>query len=156
MRKMAVTNEDRDFRLSMLENVSYNGTVVWKIPEFAERMENARTGKYTSIYSLPFYSGRYGYKTCLRLYILGDGIGKGTHMSLFITICKGEFDDILQWPINRKVTFKIINQSGGKDVYDYFQADPMSSLFEKPKSDMNRAAGCPRFIRLNQLMNHGF
>ena len=67
-------------------------------------------------------------------------------MSLFITICKGEFDDILQWPFNHKVTFKIINQSGGRDVYDYFQADPMSSSFEKPKSDMNRAAGCPRFI----------
>ena len=50
---------------------------------------------------------------CLRIYILGDGIGKGTHMSLFFVVMKGEFDNILQWPFTHKVTFKLINQCGG-------------------------------------------
>ena len=149
-------NEDRDFRLSLMENSNYDGTMVWKIPQFSQRMEDARTGKYTSIFSLPFYSSRYGYKMCLRLYILGDGIGKGTHMSLFFVVMKGEFDNILQWPFTHKVTFKLINQCGGRDIVDIFQPDPLSSSFQKPKSDMNVASGCPRFVSLNELMQGGF
>ena len=149
-------NEDRDFRLSLMENSNYDGTMVWKIPQFTQRMEDARTGKYTSIFSLPFYSGRYGYKMCLRLYILGDGAGKGSHMSLFFVLMKGEFDNILQWPFTHKVTFKLINQCGGRDVVDIFQPDPLSSSFQKPKTDMNIASGCPRFVPLNELMQNGF
>ena len=149
-------NEDRDFRLSLMENSNYDGTMLWKIPQFSQRMEDARTGKYTSISSLPFYSGRNGYKMCLRLYIFGDGIGKTTHMSLFIVLMKGEFDNILQWPFTHKVTFRLINQCGSRDVMDVFQPDPLSSSFQKPKSDMNIASGCPRFVSLNELMQNGF
>ena len=149
-------NEDRDFRLSLMENSNYDGTMVWKIPQFTPRMEDARTGKYTSIFSLPFYSGRYGYKMCLRLYILGDGTGKGSHMSLFFVLMKGEFDNILQWPFTHKVTFKLINQCGGRDVVDIFQPDPLSSSFQKPNTDMNIASGCPRFVSLTELMQNGF
>ena len=149
-------NEDRDFRLSLMENSNFDGSMVWKIPQFSQRMDDARTGKYTSIFSLPFYSSRYGYKMCLRLYILGDGIGKGTHMSLFFVVMKGEFDNILQWPFTHKVTFKLINQCGARDIMDIFQPDPLSSSFQKPKSDMNVASGCPRFVSMNELMQGGF
>ena len=148
--------EDRDFRLSLIENSNYDGTIIWKIPQFSQRMSDAQTGKYTSIFSLPFYTGRYGYKMCLRLYILGDGIGKNSHMSLFFVVMKGEFDNILQWPFTHKVTFKLINQTGGRDIIDTFQPDPMSSSFRKPKSDMNIASGCPRFVSHTELKNGGF
>ena len=148
--------EDRDFRLSLIENSSYDGNMVWKIPQFSQRMTDAENGKYTSIFSLPFYTSRYGFKMCLRLYILGDGIGKNTHMSLFFVIMKGEFDNILQWPFTHKVTFKLLNQTGGRDILDTFQPDPMSSSFKKPKSDMNIASGCPRFVSHQDLKNGGF
>ena len=149
-------NEDRDFRLSLMENSNFDSSMVWKIPQFSQRMDDARTGKCTSIFSLPFHSSRYGYKMCLRLYILGDGIGKGTHMSLFFVVMKGEFDAILQWPFTHKVTFKLINQCGARDIVDIFQPDPLSSSFQKPKSDMNVASGCPRFVPINELMQGGF
>ena len=149
-------NEDRDFRLSLMENSNFDGSMVWKIPQFSQRMEDARTGKYTSIFSLPLYSARYGYKMCLRLYILGDSIGKGSHMSLFFVLMKGEFDNILQWPFTHKVTFKLINQCGGRDIVDIFQPDPLSSSFQKPKTDMNVASGCPRFVSINELTQGGF
>ncbi len=105
--------EDRDFRLSLIENSSFDGTMVWKIPQFEQRMSDAKSGKYTSIFSLPFYTGRCGYKMCLRLYILGGGAGKSTHMSLFFVIMLNEFDSVLQWSFIRRVTFKLINQCGG-------------------------------------------
>ena len=148
--------EDRDFRLSLIENSNYDGTMVWKIPQFSQRMSDAQSGKYTSIFSLPFYTSRYGYKMCLRLYILGDGIGKGTYMSLFFVIMKGEFDNVLHWPFTHKVTFKLLNQSHGRDIVDTFQPDPMSSSFRKPKSDMNIASGCPRFVSHTELKTGGF
>ena len=148
--------EDRDFRLSLIENSNHDGSMIWKIPQFTQRKADAQNGKYTSIFSLPFYSGRYGYKMCLRLYIMGDGIGKGTHLSLFFVVMRGEFDNILQWPFTHKVTFKLINQAGGRDIVDTFQPDPMSSSFRKPKSDMNIASGCPRFVSHTELERGGF
>ena len=150
--------EDRDFRLSLIENSNYDGTMIWKIPQFSQRMTDAKTGKYTSIFSLPFYSSRYGYKMCLRLYIMGDGIGKGSHMSLFFVIMRGEFDNIISWPFTHRVTFRLVNQntSSGRDVVDTFQPDPMSSSFKKPKSDMNIASGCPRFISHDNLKSGGY
>ncbi|KAL5487184.1 hypothetical protein EMCRGX_G019757 [Ephydatia muelleri] len=149
-------NEDRGFRLSLLENVNYDGTMIWKIPQFAQRMADAQSGKYTSIFSLPFYTSRYGHKLCLRLYILGDGIGKGTHMSLFFVVMRGEFDNILQWPFTHKVTFRLLNQGAGQDVVDSFLPDPMSSSFKKPKTDMNVASGCPRFVSISDVKSGGF
>ena len=148
--------EDRDFRLSLIENCNYDGTMLWKIPQFSQRMADAQNGKYTSIFSLPFYTGRYGYKMCLRLYILGDGIGKNNYVSLFFVVMRGEFDNILPWPFSHKVTFRLINQAGGRDIIDTFQPDPMSSSFKKPKSDMNVASGCPRFVSHHDLKNSGF
>ena len=121
-------------------------------------MDDARSGKYTSIFSLPFYSGHNGYKMCLRLYILGNGIGKGTHMSLFFVVMKGEYDAILQWPFTHKVSFRLFNQRQrhGRDIVDVFQPDPLSSSFQRPKTDMNVASGCPRFVSLTELNQGGF
>ena len=151
MRSKNAELEERDFRLSLIENSNHDGTMIWKIPQFSQRKADAECGKYTSIFSLPFYSGGYGYKMCLRLYIMGDGIGKGTHLSLFFVVMRGEFDNILQWPFTHKVTFKLINQSGGRDIVDMFQPDPMRSSFRKPKSDMNIASGCPQFVSHTEL-----
>ena len=156
IRSKSAELEDRDFRLSLIENSNHDGTMIWKIPQFSQRKADAENGKYTSIFSLPFYTGRYGYKMCLRLYIMGDGIGKGTHLSLFFVVMRGEFDNILQWPFTHKVTFKLINQAGGRDIVDTFQPDPMSSSFRKPKSDMNIASGCPRFVSHTELERGGF
>ena len=119
-------------------------------------MEDARSGKYTSIFSLPFYSGCYGYKMCLCLYILGDGFSKNTHMSLFFVVMKGESNAILQWPFKHKVSFCLINQHHGQDIFDVFQPDPLSSSFQQPKTDMNIASECPRFISLTELNQCGF
>ena len=138
------------------ESGNYDGTILWKIKNFKVKLADAQSGKYTSIFSLPFYSGQYGYKMCLKLYFMGDGIGKNTHMSLFFVIMKGEFDSILKWPFTSKVTFKLINQTGNRDIIDTFQPDPMSSSFQKPKSDMNIVSGCPQFVTHSELNLGGF
>lgn len=59
-----------------------------------------------------FYTAKYGYKLCLRLYLNGDGTGKKTHLSLFIVIMKGEYDALLPWPFRNKVPFAGSDGSG--------------------------------------------
>ena len=130
----------------------------WKIPEVSKRREDARTGECISMDSPPFYSkpNGHGYKMCLRLFMDGNGIGRGTHMSLFFVIMKGEFDNILQWPFTHKITFKLINHRMGLDVVESICPDLFSSSFQQPKSDMNVASGCPRFVSIKELLQEGF
>lgn len=40
---------------------------------------------------------------CLRIYLDGDGTGRGTHLSLFFVVMKGPNDALLRWPFNQKV-----------------------------------------------------
>ena len=47
---------------------------------------------------------------CLRLYLIGDGAGTGTHLSLFLTIMKGEYDALLSWPFQQLVTLMLLAQ----------------------------------------------
>ena len=148
--------EDQDLQLSTIKNHNYDGLMMWKIPQFSQRKADAEKGQCTSMFSLPFYSGRYSYKMCLRLYIMGGGIGKGTHLLLFFVVMRGEFDNILRWPFTHKVTFKLINQRGGRDIVDTFQPDPISNAVGKPTSDMNTASGCPQFMSHTELESGGF
>ena len=147
--------KEHNFRLSLIEKSNHDGMMIWKISQFGQRKADAENGRSTSLFSQPFYSGRHGYKMCLRLYIMGDGIGKGTHLSLFFVVMCGEFDNILQWPFTHKVTFKLINQAGGEDIVDTFKPDPMSNSFRKPISDMNISSGCPRFVSHTELERSG-
>ena len=147
---------EQDLQIQMLEATSYNGVYVWKIDQFSRRFQEAVSGKTPSIYSPPFYVGRFGYKVCARLYPNGDGIGKGTHMSMFFVIMRGEYDALLPWPFIQKVHFRLIDQDGIRDTYDAFRPEPHSSSFKKPTSDMNIASGCPTFIPQAGLREGGY
>ena len=54
--------------------------------------------------SPPFYSNPKGYKMRLEIHPNGFGTGQNTHLSLFVFIMRGEFDDMLQWPFTGRVT----------------------------------------------------
>ena len=73
---------EQDLQVRMLE--AYDGVYLWKIDHFCRKFQEAVSGKTPSVYSPPFYVGRFGYKVCALLYPNGDGMGKGTHMSIFI------------------------------------------------------------------------
>ena len=48
----------------------------------------------------------------LRVVVNGSGSGKGTHLSLYVNLLKGEYDDQLQWPFNATITVQLLNWSG--------------------------------------------
>jgi len=90
------------------------------------------------------------------MYPNGDGIGKGTHMSMFFVVMRGEYDALLPWSFVQKVQFRLIDQDRIRDVYDAFRPEPHSSSFKRPTSDMNIASGCPTFISRTELRQGGF
>ncbi|XP_048731916.1 TNF receptor-associated factor 3-like isoform X2 [Ostrea edulis] len=136
-----------DLRFQILETINYEGVLLWKIMNYRRRKQEAISGKTLSLYSSPFFTSRYGYKMCARVYLNGDGMGKGTHFSIFFVVMQGEYDALLQWPFRQKVTFMILDQSGSKrHLSDSFKPDPNSSSFKRPLAEMNIASGCPLFV----------
>ena len=139
-----------------LQATSYSGTFIWKIPEVQRRRGEARSGRTVSLYSAPFYTGRHGYKMCLRLYMDGDGSGRGTHLSFFLTLMRGEYDALLTWPFRQTVTLTLLDQDRQKDIFQSFRPDPSSSSFQRPINEMNVASGCPKFAPLSFLDNSSY
>lgn len=139
---------DFDLRLQCMETTNYEGLIIWKISEYSRRKREATTpGGNVSLYSQPFFSGRYGYKMCARVYLNGDGAGRGTHISLFFVIMQGDYDDIILWPFRLKVTMMLLDQRNHRrHLSDAFRPDPTSSSFQKPTAPMNIASGCPLFV----------
>ncbi|XP_077986362.1 TNF receptor-associated factor 2-like [Glandiceps talaboti] len=150
-----VTLAEQDLRIQSLEMASYDGILTWRITGIARKKRDAISGRTLSIYSPYFFSSRYGYKMCARIYLNGDGMGKGSHVSLFFVIMKGDYDAILKWPFSQKVTFMWIDQNNREHVIDAFRPDPESSSFKRPTGDMNIASGCPLFMALNLLDSGG-
>ena len=136
-----------------LQATSYNGEFIWKIREVAQKVREARTGKITSLYSPPFYTSRFGYKLCLRLFLNGDGIGKDTHLSFFVIIMKWYHNAMLSWPFLQKVTMMLLDQDKRENIAHVFRPDPSSSSFFQPKKEMNIASGFPKFAPLSVLSN---
>ena len=147
---------EQDLRLCELETTSFDGTLVYVITDVARRRQEAVRGRKPSIYSTPFYTARAGYKMCVRIYLNGDGMGKGTHISLFFVIMRGQYDAILPWPFKQKVTLMLLDQNNREHVIDAFRPDPSSSSFRRPQSAMNVASGVPLFCPLSRLEDRRF
>ena len=154
LRNVMVSDLDEFARQQQV--ASYDGTLVWKISDFTRRRQNAISGKEVSFYSSWFYTSRYGYKMCARIYLNGDGMGKGTHISVFFVVMRGEHDALLRWPFRQKVTFMLLDQNNEEHVIDAFRPDPSSSSFQRPRRESNIASGCPTFCSLSELNNHAY
>ena len=75
-----------DLRLQCTETANFEGVLIWKIGGYRQRKLQAVGGRLVSLYSQPFYTSRYGYKMCARIYLNGDGAGRGSHLSLFFVV----------------------------------------------------------------------
>jgi hypothetical protein len=68
-------------------------------------------------YSRPFFSSISGYK--LGMFVFCNGVldGKGTHLSVFLYLVRGEYDDELEWPFRASVAIHLLNQRGDRKHY---------------------------------------
>ena len=87
----------------------------------------------------------------IRLYMDGDGSGKGSHISFFLTIMRGEYDALLSWLFSQLVTLTLLDQTKEKHITQCYRPKPSSSSFWRPNSEMNMASGCPKFVPISVL-----
>jgi len=152
----SVHHSELELQLQASLASTHNGAFIWRIPEVRRKTQDAVIGHITSIYSPPFYTGRNGYKMCIRAYLNGDGSGKGTHLSIFFVLMKGEYDALLKWPFEAKISLVLVDQDHKKNLIHSFKPDPYSSSFQRPKIDMNVASGCPKLADLSILGNPSY
>ena len=148
---------DMDLKIQLVENKTMDGGLIWKIDKLDFRMAQAKLGKVTALHSAPCYTNQYEYKYCIRLYLHGDGMGRATHISIFFVVMKSDYDELLPWPMQKRVTFELINlENEANSVIETFSSNPESSSFQRPTKNMNVATGCPTFISIEQFLNGGF
>lgn len=152
--------EELNLKIEILEVKSITGIYVWKVNDLARRAREARIGRTVSLYSPPFYTSAHGYRLCLRAYLYGDGSGKGKNVSLFVVVMKSEYDDLLAWPFQHRVTLTLINQdhplSAERSLSHRFLPNADSSSFKKPVDTFNVASGFPEFAPLSVLTDSSY
>ncbi|XP_077478995.1 TNF receptor-associated factor 2-like isoform X2 [Stigmatopora argus] len=146
-----LTVSEMEGRLREMSATTFDGVFVWRISDFAKKRQDAVAGRAPAMFSPAFYTSKYGYKMCLRIYLNGDGTGRGSHLSLFFVVMRGVSDALLKWPFNQKVTLMLLDQSNREHIIDAFRPDVTSSSFQRPVSEMNIASGCPLFCPLSKL-----
>jgi len=155
--KCTITLDDLKLRQDIQDVKTTNGSFIWKIPDIRRRYRDALEGKTVSLYSPPFRTSSHGYRMCMRIYLNGDGSGKGTYISLFFVLMRSEHDNLLEFPFHQSVRFTLINQVMRSDsITEAFAPDLNSQSFQRPKSDMNVASGFPKFAKQAVLHDENF
>ena len=153
----AVVIDEVRLRQDVLDVKTTNGVFIWKIPDIRRRFRDAMEGRTISLYSPPFYTSPHGYRMCVRTYLNGDGIGKGTHMSVFFVLMRSEHDSLLTYPFKQSVRFTLVNQANpASSITEAFVPDLSSPSFQRPEKDMNVASGFPKFSRQSILHDENF
>ena len=91
--RMLTENVDRikqlDKRVGDLEKIA-NSQLIWRIEDYTRKLKEAKAGNGDTLFSPTFTTSKHGYRLCASVCLNGDGKGKGTHMSVFISVLRGE------------------------------------------------------------------
>ena len=105
-------------------------------------------------YSSGLYTSPGGYKLCLTVDANGYDDGKGTHVSCFVCLMPGRYDDILEWPFKGEVTVELLNQLEDKNHMKYGVFDESTPLDYRQKiigKQHGSGWGLPQFISHSEL-----
>lgn len=98
---------------------------------------------------VPFYTHPHGYRMCVSVYPNGHGDGEGTHVSIFVFMMQGPYDDYLKWPFQGEITIQIDNQAGDHNhIETVIEYTPYTRAYAVRVTDKERSD--------NGLGNHQF
>ncbi|VUZ52040.1 unnamed protein product [Hymenolepis diminuta] len=136
----------------------FEPSFIWRIDGYKEKFDEAQQGRKTTLFSSPFYSHRHGYRVCLSICPNGEQRFRGKYLSVFLCICRGEYDALLSWPFSFPITLKLLDQNINPDLRQDHQVtirpNPIPSnnaYLKRPSSERNQCFGSPRFLELEQL-----
>ncbi|CAF3767103.1 unnamed protein product [Rotaria sp. Silwood1] len=140
---------NQELLLGNESDTSLNGTCIWEVSNISNLKNNVAFDEQKSIYSSSFYSFPNGYKISLRLFLNGDTKARGTYMSLYFALMRGNYDNVLRWPFQFKVTFTLLSHLlPSNNQTKCFWPNTESIAFQRPRNDMNIAYGISKFVPL--------
>lgn len=148
-------------------SVSHDGVLIWKLNDYSRKLQEAKMHSNHEFFSPPFYTHRYGYKLQASAFLNGNGSGEGSHLSVYIRVLPGEYDNLLEWPFSYKVTFSILDQSDPslskpQHITETFNPDPNWKNFQKPsgnRSSLDESAlgfGYPKFVSHEEIRKRNY
>ena len=149
--------ETHQAQITDIEKIARN-QLIWRIDEYSRKMKEAKAGNTTTLFSPPFTTSKHGYRLCASLCLNGDGKGKGTHVSAFISILKGAYDPLLKWPFSYRVTFYLLDQnadpSSRKHLKLSIKPNPCPDnepFLGMPKLEKNASFGGAKFAKHEEV-----
>ena len=103
-------------------------------------------------YSPPFTTSPQGYRLCLNVSANGYGSGKGSHLSIYAFIMKGQHDDRLQWPFTGTVIIELLNWLEDKGHHQVtLSIDTNNDFVRVTKGEYGNATDYHQFISQSSL-----
>ena len=139
--------------LAVSSNAFCSGKLTWRISNVRQRVEEAQLGRMVKIFSHPFYTEPDGYKMCLIVYLNGRGAGEGTHLSVFFGVMKGEYDPLLRWPFEHRISLTLVDQDKKGDITHSFNPAGQDNPFSGPTAghEVSSFSGYAKFAPLSIL-----
>ena len=147
-------------RLNHLECTTVEGYFVWRIQKVKQRRDEATTAemKYSSLYSPTFFTSHAGYRLRMRVFLNGEPNTDawGRQISLYVCLCKGQFDPVLPWPFRRNMRLLLLDQSGQRrHVSKAIRQDAVKNVFavafKRPETEMNVPIGFTQFAAFEEV-----
>lgn len=155
LRKKLASLEEK---MHELEAQQYQGVYVWRIEGFSNHQLQQEAGQPVVLHSPPFYTGRPGYKLCLRLHLQTPSAPRcSNYISLFVHTMQGEFDSQLPWPLQGTIRLAVLDQTDGQHHIEIMETKPDLQAFQRPTVQRNpKGFGYVTFMQLQALRQRGF
>ena len=114
--------QDDCLRIRVVDVAVYSTSLLYKTPSWQDLhtatqsvcdftlTEFTKRKQFNNVYySPPFYTHPHGYKLCIKVYVNGHGESKDTHISIFASLMRGDYDNSLQWPFEGDIVVKLLN-----------------------------------------------
>lgn len=140
-----------------LEALQCHGIFIWRLKGFSAHLRSQEANQAVVEHSPPFYTGRPGYKLCLRLHLQTPNAPRcSNYISLFVHTMQGNYDAQLSWPFQGTIRLTILDQSPeGKHHMEVMETKPDLQAFQKPTIQRNpKGFGYVTFMHLHQLKDH--
>lgn len=106
--------------------------------------------------SEPFYPFPKGYKLNAIVYPNGTSKGVSTHLSLFVSILHGEYDDQLEWPFKGTIYIELYDYTTNSwnsnlPAVEFEESDNIKSTGRPTSSHSNPGLGFPKWVFLEDV-----
>ena len=127
--------------------------VTFKMNNFTVKMKNRQLW-----YSDPFFAFWRGYKMCLNVDAGGHGDGDGTHVSVFLYLLKGPYDDRLEqsgdWPLRGRFKIKLLDQINDNNYANDITFDGNRDRVKEP--DISTGYGKTQFMSHKTILHSNY